>query len=221
MKKRGRRLLLALLILAVLGAAALWAADAGVEAVGRKTMVAEEDASESRVILVLGAHVTSTGQVSIMLRDRLECAYRLYMDGKAPKILVSGDHGRKDYDEVNAMRSYLLNKGVPSEDIFMDHAGFDTYDSIYRTKAIFEAENAIIVTQEFHVLRALYIADRLGLSATGVACDTYVYPDLTYLRIREVGARMKAFLQAGVFKPNPRFLGDTISLFGSGEVTLG
>ena len=153
-----------------------------------------------------------------MLRDRLEMGM-LGAAGKAPKIIVSGDHGTQGYDEVNAMRAYLQEKGVPREDIFMDHAGFDTYDSLCRAKDVFLAQKVIVVSQEYHVLRALYIAKkhRAGCLRRGSA-DTYVYYGMPYYRMREYPARVKAFLQAQVFRPEPKFLGDPIPVWGDGIV---
>lgn len=107
------------------------------ESTGKQMLVTKDTAPESDAIIVLGAYVQPDGQVSEMLRDRLEMGYALYAAGKAPKIIVSGDHGTQEYDEVNAMRAYLQEKGVPREDIFMDHAGFDTYDSLCRAKVCF------------------------------------------------------------------------------------
>jgi len=124
------------------------------------------DASEAPVsdaVMILGAKVYSNGNPSPLLRERLDYGYELYSRGKAKKILVSGDHGQNDYDEVNAMREYLITKGVPIEDIFMDHAGFNTYDSMYRAKAVFCIETLLICTQEFHIGRAVYIARSLGI----------------------------------------------------------
>lgn len=205
--------------LAAAGAAAIWGIDCYVEQTGKQMLATLETAPESDAILVLGAYVQPDGQVSEMLRDRLEMGYALYAAGKAPKIIVSGDHGTVEYDEVNAMRAYLQEKGVPREDIFMDHAGFDTYDSLYRAKEVFLADKVIVVSQEYHVLRALYIAKNIGLEAAGVGADTYVYGGMEYYRMREYPARVKAFLQAQVFRPEPKYLGEPIPVWGDGIVT--
>lgn len=206
-------------VLVVAGATAIWGIDIYVESTGKQMLVTKDTAPESDAIIVLGAYVQPDGQVSEMLRDRLEMGYALYAAGKAPKIIVSGDHGTQEYDEVNAMRAYLQEKGVPREDIFMDHAGFDTYDSLCRAKDVFLAQKVIVVSQEYHVLRALYIAKNIGLDASGVGADTYVYYGMPYYRMREYPARVKAFLQAQVFRPEPKFLGDPIPVWGDGIVT--
>ncbi len=172
-------------------------------------------------ILVLGAGVKNDGQPSDMLEDRLLTAIELYKRADvAPKLLMSGDHGRADYDEVNTMKDFAVSNGVPSEDIFMDHAGFSTYESIYRAMEIFGAERIVVVTQEYHLHRALYIADKLGIEAVGVSADLREYRGKYVRGAREILARNKDLLMC-VFKPEPTYLGDTISLDGDGNVTNG
>lgn len=168
-------------------------------------------------ILVLGAGLRN-GKPSPVLKDRLDTAYEVYEIGASNKIIVSGDHGTKTYDEVNVMKDYLTNKGVPSEDIFMDHAGFSTYDSIYRAKEIFQTEKIIIVTQEFHLYRSLYIASKLNLEAKGVSATLRHYTGETTFELREVLARDKDFFKT-IIKPKSKYLGDPIPVFGDGNVT--
>ncbi|MBC8535421.1 SanA/YdcF family protein [Feifania hominis] len=182
--------------------------------IGQSDQIVAADA-----ILVLGAYVRPDGSVSTMLQDRLDYALALYEAGLAPKIIVSGDHGRESYDEVNAMREYLQQRGVPRGDIFMDHAGFSTYESIYRARDVFLAERVIIVSQRFHVVRALYIADRLGLDAAGVNSDPREYAGIVKNEIREIGARVKAFWQAEILRPKPTYLGEEIPVWGDGAIT--
>ena len=131
---------------------------------------------------------------------------------------MSGDHTRVDYDEVNLMKQYVINKGVPSEDIFMDHAGISSYDSIYRVKEIFDAKKIVIITQKYHLYRALYIAKSLDIEAYGIASNPRQYYGQTYREIREVLARNKDFIKC-IFKPKSKFLGDKISLAGNGNIT--
>lgn len=184
-----------------------------------KSIVPQKDAKPSDVIIVLGALVWDDGQPSYMLQDRLDVAYELYQAGAAPKILVSGDHGRKDYDEVNSMRRYLEGRGVPTEAIFMDHAGFDTYSTMYRARDVFLVKNAIVVTQKYHLYRAVFLAGSMGIEAQGVACDRYKTLKQPYYDLREFAARLKDFFEATVLKPKPKYLGDTIPISGSGIVT--
>ena len=153
-----------------------------------------------------------------MLQDRLEEGIKLYKEGVAPKIIMSGDHSREEYDEVNIMKQYAVDRGVPSEDIFMDHAGFSTYESIYRAKEIFDAKNIVIVTQEYHLYRAIYIANQFDLNAYGVNADPRKYAGQLYREAREILARNKDVLNC-IIKPEPTFLGDTIPVRGNGDVT--
>jgi vancomycin permeability regulator SanA len=170
-------------------------------------------------ILVLGCQVKADGTPSHMLQDRLERAIALYQTpGIRTKLLMSGDHGREGYNEVGTMRQYAIDRGVPAEDIFMDHAGFSTYESIYRAKHIFGAKKIIIVTQKYHLYRALYIAWALGVDAEGVDPNYRSYYGQFGRECREVLARVKD-LGMCIFKPKPTYLGDPIDLRGSGEVT--
>lgn len=168
-------------------------------------------------ILVLGAGVKNN-KPTHMLEDRILEGIELYNDKITTKIIMSGDHGRKEYDEVNIMKNYAKERGVLSEDIFMDHAGFSTYESIYRAKEIFEAKKIIIVTQKYHLYRALYIAQVLGIEAYGISSNLRVYTGQIVRDIREIIARNKEFFKC-IIKPKPTFLGERISLNGSGDVT--
>lgn len=169
-------------------------------------------------ILVLGAGVWEGNKPSPMLEDRLLKSIELYQAGIAPKIIMSGDHGTESYDEVNVMKKYAIDHGVPSEDIFMDHAGFSTYDSVYRAIHIFKAKKVLIVTQEYHLYRALYIANQLGLSADGVAAEKIAYSNQWIRDLREVLARDKDVVKS-FLKPKSTYLGDPIPLDQSGDVT--
>ena len=169
-------------------------------------------------ILVLGAGVWEGNKPSPMLEDRLLKGIELYKAGIAPKIIMSGDHGTESYDEVNVMKKYAIDHGVPSEDIFMDHAGFSTYDSVYRAIHIFEAKKVLVVTQEYHLYRALYIAKQLDLSADGVAAEKIAYSNQWIRDLREVLARDKDVVKS-LLKPKSTYLGDPIPLDQSGDVT--
>ncbi len=168
-------------------------------------------------VLVLGAGVKE-GSPSDVLRDRLDTAIELYKKGIAPKLLMSGDHGSEDYGEVNVMKKYAIDKGVPSEDIFMDHAGFSTYESIYRAKEIFGAQRVVVVTQKYHLYRALYIGRSFGMDVCGVSADLNDYKGEILFEAREFVARFKDFFYC-IFKPEPSYLGQPISLSGNGDVT--
>ena len=170
-------------------------------------------------IVVLGAGLFGD-RPSPMLEDRLNRAIELYKSGVSKKIIMTGDHGRKDYDEVNAMKNFAIRKGVPSEDIFMDHAGFSSYDSMYRAKEIFLAKRIVVVTQDYHLYRSLYIADRLGICAYGVPAKHVDYAGNMNREVREIIARDKDFVKC-IFKPKPQFLGDKIPVSGNGNITNG
>ena len=216
-----KRFVCIFLCLAIAGITAVVSMDATVRFVGGSRILSPEEAAKLTdvdCILVLGCLVKSNGVPSDMLHDRLQRGVSLYDTGAAPKLLMSGDHGTAGYDEVAAMKQYAVDTGVPSEDVFMDHAGFSTYESIFRARDIFQAEKIIIVTQEYHLYRALYIARRLGLDAYGVASDYRNYSGQTARDVREVLARVKDFTIC-IFQPDPTYLGETIPVFGNGDLT--
>lgn len=179
----------------------------------------QEDINDSDVdcILVLGAGIRGNSP-SPMLEDRLLTSIELYNNHKSSKIIVSGDHGKNDYDEVNVMKDYLIEHGIPSEDIFMDHAGFSTYDSIYRAKNIFESKKIIIVSQEYHLYRALYISRKLDIEAYGVSANLRKYMFQIKRDIREIAARVKDYIKC-IIKPQSKYLGEIIPVSGNGNVT--
>ena len=162
-------------------------------------------------IIVLGCSVRADGSLSDMLRDRMDRGVELYKAGVSGKMLMSGDHGQAEYNEVGAMKQYAMEQGVPSEHIFMDHAGFSTYETVYRAKAIFQAKKVIIVTQKYHLYRALYIAEQLGIEAYGVPADLHTYAGQSARDVREVLARCKDFAMC-IFKPEPTYLGEKIPI---------
>ncbi len=166
-------------------------------------------------IIVLGAKVSGS-ELSTVLADRVDRAIELYNGGCASKIIMSGDHGTAEYDEVNAMKAYAVANGVDSDDIYLDHAGFSTYESLYRAKEIFGVQKAIIVTQRYHLYRAIYLSDSLGLDAVGVAADAHPYRMKNELR--ELLARPYAIVQA-IIKPEPTYLGEKIDMTQPASVT--
>lgn len=217
-----RRLLqagLVLLALGVLGLIYALVINRYIVREGSKYIVEPEAAPHADAILVLGARVFPDGGVSTMLGDRLDVGLKLYQAGKSNRILVSGDHGRTHYDEVNTMKSYLKERGVPGDQIFMDHAGFSTYESMYRARDIFQVHKVIIVTQRYHLLRAVYSARRMGLEAYGVASDLQRYRGIERFELREILARNKDFLWVNLWRPKPTYLGDVIPVWGSGAQT--
>ena len=209
------------LCLAVVGTATLFTINGYVKASAKDRILTTQKAAELEdvdCIIILGCQVKDDGSLSHMLRDRLMRGLEVYETGAAPKLLMSGDHGREEYDEVGAMKNYAIENGVPSENIFMDHAGFSTYETMYRAKEIFKAEKVIIVTQEYHLYRALYIAERLGMEAYGVSADLNRYAGQSMRDFREVLARCKDWAMC-IFKPEPTYLGEAIPVSGNGDIT--
>lgn len=206
----------------VLGAGAVFGINAYVKDVATKRILTPQEAAELSdvdCILVLGCGIHADGSPSRMLADRLSRSVELYELQAAPKLLMSGDHGSAEYNEVATMREYALERGVPSEDIFMDHAGFSTYDSMYRAKEVFGADKIIIVTQDYHLYRAIYIAQELGMEAYGVAAQDIRYSGQTMRDMREILARVKDFFFT-MFKPKPTYLGEAIPVSGDGNITV-
>jgi SanA protein len=173
-----------------------------------------EQVSPQRVAIVFGAGLWRDGSPTPVLRDRVATAADLYFAGKAEKLLMSGDNRYEDYNEPAAMKEYALSLGVPDEAIVLDYAGRRTYDTCYRARDIFQVESAILVTQQFHLDRALYICNQLGVPATGVSADrrTYRRESLNYWRTRELFATLTALLDVHVIQPTP-ILGEPEPIF--------
>jgi len=217
-KKRNKKIIrIAVWILLILVPAATLAINTGMKMSAEKYLITEEAARElgADCILVLGAGLRPDGTPNLMLRDRLDKGIELYRAGAAPKLLLSGDNGQEQYDEVNAMKKYALDAGVPPEDIFLDHAGFSTYESMYRARDVFLVKKPIVITQKYHQYRALYTARGLGLEAYGVIAKPQAYAGQTQRELREVLARNKDFLQV-IYKPRPTYLGEAVPISGSG-----
>ena len=172
-------------------------------------------------VLVLGSQIRGK-RLSPVLEDRVRAGISLMETRKGKKLLLSGDHGQIYYDEVNAMRLYVLANApaIQKEDIFMDHAGFNTYDSMYRAKEIFCISSLLVSTQDFHINRAVYIARRLGIEAYGYPCRDKAMYNMPALNAREKLARVKAFMETAI-KRKPKYLGDVIPINGSGTDTDG
>ena len=226
-RRRGRRAALpakiafVLLGLCLAGGAALLGINAYVKYRTRPYLLSAAQACElpqADCILVPGCLVRNGNEPSLMLRDRLSRAMELYHGGAAPKLLMSGDHGREDYNEVAVMKEIAVREGAAPEDVFMDHAGFSTYESMYRARDVFAAKSVIIVTQEYHLYRALYIARALGLEAYGVPAESVTYGGQLYRECREILARNKDFLMT-ILKPEPTYLGEVIPVSGDGNAT--
>lgn len=221
-KKRIRKILLIVMGLFVFGIICLAALNQYVISYAEPYILSSDQAAEitdADCILVLGCGVRGSSPTPL-LADRLERGVEVFQKGAAPKLLMSGDHGQTDYDEVNVMKQYALDMGVKEENIFMDHAGFSTYESMYRAKEIFGTDKIIIVTQKYHLSRALYIANHLGIEAYGVASDYRTFGGQFYRDCREVLARVKDIFTV-IIKPKPTYLGEAIPISGDGTITNG
>lgn len=187
----------------------------------RYTITEEEasDIADIDCIMVLGCGVYQNNPTPL-LEDRLKRGVAVFQTGVSPKILMSGDHGQENYDEVNVMKQYALDQGIPEKDIFMDHAGFSTYESMCRAREIFGIDKMIIVTQKYHLPRAVYLARKLGIEAYGIASDYRNFGGQFYRDCREVLARVKDLFVA-IIQPDPTYLGEAIPISGNGTVTNG
>ena len=210
MKKRiWKRLFIVLLCLALVGGITVLGINGHMKKSTSGQILSPEDAAaltDVDCILVLGCYVHDSGRPSDMLADRLHRGIELYQSGAAPKLLMSGDHGQKDYNEVKAMKLEAMGKG------------FSTYESIFRARDVFAADKIIIVTQKYHLYRALHIANALGVEAYGVAADYHTYVGQAYRELREILARNKDFATS-ILKPEPTYLGDVIPVSGDGDLT--
>ena len=183
-------------------------------------IISRADISEYDAVLVLGAQVRSGGRLSGVLYDRLKTALEVHRNDPSLKILVSGDNGSLYYNEVDAMRNYLLSQDVDPYYIFMDHAGFNTYDSVYRAKEIYGVQRMLVVTQRYHLYRALYIARRMNMEAYGLPADRREYAKMKYFMVREAAARVKAFVMVNILRPESAYLGDVMPIDGDGRITI-
>lgn len=221
LRKIVKKLLSVIVVLACICGVIALCLNAHVKNKAADSIITHEEAlaiSDADCILVLGCQVKEDGVPSHMLEDRIKRGIALYQDGAAPKLLMSGDHGRTDYNEVGTMKTIAIDAGVPSQDIFMDHAGFSTYESLYRAKEIFGVDKVIIVTQQYHLHRALYIAQQLGIEAYGVDTGYRSYSGQAIRDIREVAARCKDVFTTA-FKVPPTYGGDAIPISGDGDAT--
>lgn len=169
------------------------------------------DLEPDSVAIVFGAGVYADGTPTPMLADRLDRGIELYRLGKIQKLLMSGDNGSTDYDEVTNMQRYATDRGVPASAITLDYAGFSTYDTCYRARVIFGIREGILLTQSFHLPRAVYTCNHLGINAQGLGTPDqikYNRSELNYYQFRETIATIKALWQIHVTRPSPKFLGE-------------
>jgi len=206
MKRRQILLTLFVLLLACTGAGllALLAIDSYMARFGRRLLAESQQSpppADQNIVIVPGAPYWPDGQPGLMLKDRLLSALQLVQSGQASHVLISGDSGSAVYDEISVMRRYLLEHGLAENALIIDPAGFDTYETLKRARDVYQIRQALITTQTYHLLRALYIGQKLGIQLYGITCDQRVYPHQTGHRLREVIARFKAFIQCEITRP--------------------
>jgi vancomycin permeability regulator SanA len=172
------------------------------------------DAKSERAAIVFGAGLRRDGTPTTILRDRVETAAALYKQGKVEKLLFSGDNSQLDYNEPGAMKEYALQMGIPEGDIVLDYAGRRTYDTCFRAKAIFGLDHALLITQPYHLPRAVFTCNMLGLYGSGVYADNYPYRKISlgYWNLRELPASLVALWEIFISKPEP-ILGEKEPIF--------
>lgn len=209
--------IIAVLCIGLLGGAAVVGINAYMISYVSDYILTEEDLENQNFdcVMILGAGLWD-GDPSPMLQERLDFGLIAYETGCTEKMLMSGDHGRKEYDEVNKMKDVAIENGVLADNVFMDHAGFSTYESMYRARDVFKVEKMVIVTQKYHLYRAVYDARKLGIDAYGFAAERLNYP--FYNDVREALARTKDFFYC-IIQPKPTYLGDPISIHANGSLT--
>ncbi|MEE8356728.1 MAG: ElyC/SanA/YdcF family protein [Anaerolineales bacterium] len=172
----------------------------------------DKSVPQIKAAIVFGAGLTADGRATTVLKDRVATAAALFKAGKVEILLLSGDNRFLNYNEPGAMKEYALQIDIPEEAIILDYAGRRTYDTCYRAKEIFQLSKVILVTQKFHLPRALYTCSSLGLEAVGVSADMRTYRGTGYWNIREIPARLIAFIQVHFTHPEP-VLGDQEPIF--------
>ncbi|MBW4686180.1 MAG: YdcF family protein [Komarekiella atlantica HA4396-MV6] len=165
---------------------------------------------DQRIAIVFGAGVLVDGTPSPMLADRVIAAVELYKLGRVEKLLMTGDNSRQDYNEVQAMQSYAVERGVAVQDITLDYAGFSTYESCYRARDIFGVQQAVLITQQFHLPRAIYTCSQLGIKVIGLGTPdwgSYSFETVMYYTLQEKLSILKALWEVHITRPLPTFLG--------------
>ena len=222
-KKTIIKTLLVLVVLGVIAGIGVIAANAHIKSVTKDYIISESELKnldDIDCILVLGCGVWDDGTPTDMLADRIKVGIRVYETGVSDRLLMSGDHSRKDYDEVNTMKAIAVESGIPADNVFCDHAGFSTYESMYRASDIFGVDKIVIVTQNYHLPRAVYDAEKLGIEAYGISADERTYLGQIYRDTRELLARAKDFVWC-IIQPEPTFRGEKIPITASGSLTDG
>lgn len=212
-----KRIIIAVLCICLVGGIAVAGINAYMVSYVDEYILTKEEVGEYDFdcVMIMGAGIWGT-EPSPMLQERLDFGIEVYFTGCTDRILMTGDHAREEYDEVNIMKDCAIEAGVPADNVFMDHAGLSTYESMYRARDVFQVEKMVIVTQKYHLYRSIYNARKLGIEAYGVAADEMKYG--FHNNMREWLARTKDFFYC-IAQPEPTYLGDPISIHASGSLT--
>lgn len=207
-----KKLVLTTGIVGIVGIAAIWGY---VKSVSHADIYKDLESVPSKyVAIVFGAGIRADGTPSKYLRDRLDAGVLLYKSGKVKRLLLSGDNGSNRYDELKVMKEYCANAGVPAADIFVDYAGFDTYSTVYRAKDLFKVDEAIMVTQVYHLERAIFLGEKMGISCVGFAADNGSYQLAAKNEFREQLALVKSFVDVSRNR-KPKYYGGNIDIRGA------
>lgn len=216
--KRLKKFIITTIILGLITMAIIWVTNSNVTAKTEKVIfTALKDVPKTKVAIIFGAGINGD-QPSRYLRDRLDAGISLYKNNKVDKILLSGDNGRDEHDELTVMKLYCQKKGVDTTKIYIDYAGFDSYSTMYRAKHIFKVDTAILVTQKYHLNRCVYLGDKLGVKSFGYSANKGVYPGYKYYASREKLSVTKAVLDI-IRNRKPKYLGETVDINGQSNYT--
>jgi len=216
--KKIKKFVLPAIILCLIGLAVVLVTNCNVKAKTEKMIFTElKDVPKTKVVIIFGAGINGD-QPSRYLKDRLDAGISLYKNNKVNKILLSGDNGRDEYDELTVMKLYCQKNGVDTTKIYIDYAGFDSYSTMYRAKHIFKVDTAILVSQKYHLNRCVYLGDQLGIKSFGYSADRGIYPGYKYYSFREKLSVTKAVLDI-IRNRKPTYLGKPVDVNGKSNYT--
>jgi SanA protein len=216
--KKIRKFILLLIILSLIALVLVLLTSRNVTTKTEKTIFTElKDVPKAKVAVIFGAGINGD-QPSRYLKDRLDAGISLYKNNKVDKILLSGDNGRDEYDELTVMKLYCQKNGVDTTEIYIDYAGFDSYSTMYRAKHIFHIDTAILVSQKYHLNRCLYLGDKMGIKSFGYSADRGAYPGYKYYTLREKLSVTKAVLDV-IRNRKPKYLGGSVDINGKSNYT--
>jgi len=216
--KKIRKFLLSVIVLCLIALVVVLVTNSNITAETEKLIFTEfKDVPKAKVVIIFGAGINGD-QPSRYLKDRLDAGILLYKNNKVDKILLSGDNGRDEYDELTVMKLYCQKNGVDTTKIYIDYAGFDSYSTMYRAKHIFRVDTAILVSQKYHLNRCIYLGDKLGIKSFGYSADRSIYPGYKYYAFREKLSVTKAVLDV-IRNRKPKYLGEPVDINGASNYT--